>query len=101
MVAAVEGFDPAHWNRIVIKIGSSLLVDREGHISEAWLKTIVEDIAERHAAGPQIISVSSGAIACCARRLKLHKGRGSWPEDAQGARATCRLPLYINSAGGL
>src|SRR3546814_4586433 len=81
MVAAVEGFDPAHWNRIVIKIGSSLLVDREGHIREDWLKTIVEEIAERHAAGQQIIIVSSGAIALGARRLKLPKGGRSRSEE--------------------
>src|SRR3546814_14192680 len=93
MVAAVEGFDPAHWNRIVIKIGSSLLVEREGHIREDWLKTIVEEIAERHAAGQQIIIVSSGAIALGARRLKLPKGGRSCVEDAQAAAATGQIAL--------
>src|SRR3546814_19199585 len=94
MVAAVEGFDPAHWNRIVIKIGSSLLVEREGHIREDWLKTIVEEIAERHAAGQQIIIVSSGAIALGARRLKLPKGGRSCVEDAQAAAASGQIALY-------
>src|SRR3546814_5813678 len=93
MVAAVEGFDPTHWNRIVIKIGSSLLVDREGHIREDWLKTIVEEIAERHAAGQQIIIVSTGAIALGARRLKLPKDGRSCVEDAQAAAATGQIAL--------
>ena len=74
MVAPVNGFDPAHWSRIVVKIGSSLLVDGEGRIRDEWLKTVVDDIASRHAAGQQIIIVSSGAIALGARRLKLPKG---------------------------
>src|SRR3546814_6708890 len=93
MVAAVEGFDPAHWNRIVIKIGSSLLVDREGHIRADWLKTIVEEIAERHAAGQQIIIVSSGAIALGARRLKLPQGGRSCVADAQAAAAPGKRAL--------
>src|SRR3546814_1462861 len=74
-------------------IGSSLLVDREGHIREDWLKTIVEEIAERHAAGQQIIIVSSGAIALGARRLKLPKGGRSCVEDAQAAAATGQIAL--------
>src|SRR3546814_19828581 len=88
MVAAVEGFDPAHWNRIVIKIGSSLLVDREGHIREDWLKIIVEEIAERHAAGQQIIIVLSGENDLGARRRKLTKGGRRCGEEAQAGAAT-------------
>ena len=69
MVAPVNGFAPGKWSRIVVKIGSSLLVNGDGQIREDWLKTVVDDIAERHAAGPQIIIVSSGAIA------ELRRGR--------------------------
>src|SRR3546814_2304718 len=58
-----------------------------------WLKTIVEEIAERHAAGQQIIIVSSGAIALGARRLKLPKGGRSCVEDAQAAAATGQIAL--------
>lgn len=93
MVAPVNGFDPDHWGRIVVKIGSSLLVDREGQIREDWLKTIVDDVAARHAAGQQIIIVSSGAIALGARRLKLPKGGRGCIEDAQAAAATGQIAL--------
>src|SRR3546814_13566023 len=55
--------------------------------------TIVEEIAERHAAGQQIIIVSSGAIALGARRLKLPKGGRSCVEDAQAAAATGQIAL--------
>ena len=93
MVTPVNGFDPAHWSRIVVKIGSSLLVDRDGQIREDWLETVIEDIAARHAAGQQIIIVSSGAIALGARRLKLPKGGRSCIEDAQAAAATGQIAL--------
>ena len=93
MVPPVNGFDPAHWSRIVVKIGSSLLVDPDGQIREDWLKTVIEDIAARHAAGQQIIIVSSGAIALGARRLKLPKGGRSCIEDAQAAAAAGQIAL--------
>ncbi|MBK5265575.1 MAG: glutamate 5-kinase [Alphaproteobacteria bacterium] len=93
MVTAIDGFDAAHWNRIVVKIGSSLLVDKDGHIREDWIRTVVEDIAERHAAGQQIIIVSSGAIALGARRLALLKGGRSCVEDAQAAAAVGQIAL--------
>ena len=93
MVAAVNGFEPGQWGRIVVKIGSSLLVDGDGQIREDWLKTVVEDIAARHAAGQQIIIVSSGSIALGARRLKLPKGGRGCVEDAQAAAATGQIAL--------
>jgi len=93
MVAPVNGFAPGKWSRIVVKIGSSLLVNGDGQIREDWLKTVVDDIAERHAAGQQIIIVSSGAIALGARRLKLPKGGRSCVEDAQAAAATGQIAL--------
>lgn len=94
MVAPViEGFNPTRWNRIVVKIGSSLLVDADGQIREGWLKTVIEDIAARREAGQQIIIVSSGAIALGARRLKLPKGGRNCIEDAQAAAATGQIAL--------
>lgn len=94
MVApVVDGFNPTGWNRIVVKIGSSLLVDGDGQIRQQWLKTVIEDIAARHEAGQQIIVVSSGAIALGARRLKLPKGGRTCIEDAQAAAATGQIAL--------
>jgi glutamate 5-kinase len=89
MVAAVA---PAP-TRIVVKIGSSLLVDAEGNVRRAWLKTLVSDIAARAAAGQQLIIVSSGAIALGARRLNLPKGGRASLEDAQAAAATGQIAL--------
>ncbi|MBP0482920.1 glutamate 5-kinase [Sagittula salina] len=50
--------------RVVIKIGSALLVDRAtGDLRADWLAAIAEDIAAQKAAGKDVILVSSGSIA--------------------------------------
>jgi glutamate 5-kinase len=79
--------------RIVIKIGSSLLVDADGSIQREWLKTVVADVVEHRAAGDEVIIVSSGAIALGARRLGLPKGGRASLEDAQAAAATGQIAL--------
>ena len=87
------GFPPASTRRLVVKIGSALLVDPSSHIREDWLRTLVADIAARRSAGQQIILVSSGAIALGARRLALPKGGRANLEDAQAAAAVGQIAL--------
>lgn len=79
--------------RSIVKVGSSLLVSAEGEVRRAWLTTLVADIAARHAAGEQLIIVSSGAIALGARKLGLPKGGRANLEDAQAAAATGQIAL--------
>jgi glutamate 5-kinase len=86
-------FSPAACPRLIVKIGSSLLVDAAGEIRREWLAGVVADIAERRAAGQQIAIVSSGAIALGARRLGLTKGGRASLEDAQAAAATGQIGL--------
>ncbi len=93
MVAALTGFPPATIKRLVVKIGSALLVDKAGAIRSEWLAGVVADIAERVAAGQQIIVVSSGAIALGARRLQLPKGGRGSLDDAQAAAAVGQIAL--------
>ncbi|MFM9852316.1 MAG: glutamate 5-kinase [Sphingomonadaceae bacterium] len=83
----------ADYARIVIKVGSALLVDPAGDVKRAWLATLVADIAAQRAKGQQIIIVSSGAIALGARRLGLAKGGRASLEDAQAAAATGQIAL--------
>jgi glutamate 5-kinase len=80
-------------SRLTVKVGSSLLVAPAGDVRTAWLETLVADIAAAHAAGQQIILVSSGAIALGSRRLKLPKGGRANLEDAQAAAATGQIIL--------
>ena len=83
----------AAYPRLVVKVGSSLLVDPAGAVRRAWLETLVADIAALRAAGQQVIVVSSGAIALGARRLGLAKGGRASLEDAQAAAATGQIAL--------
>lgn len=98
-LSPAPGFSPAQCRRIVIKIGSALLVDPVGDVREAWLRTLVEDIAARRSAGQQVIVVSSGAVALGARRLGLARGGRGSLEDAQAAAAVGQIALSQNWAG--
>jgi len=93
MVAALTGFPPAQIKRLVVKIGSALLVDKAGAIRSEWLGGVVADFAVRVQAGQQIIVVSSGAIALGARRLQLPKGGRGSLDDAQAAAAVGQIAL--------
>lgn len=58
--------------RIVIKIGSALLVDaKTGQIHQSWLEKIASEIAELWQQGKQIILVTSGSVALGRRHLGL------------------------------
>lgn len=92
-MSSLSGFPPALVRRLVIKVGSALLVDPAGQVRVDWLRTLVADIAARKAAGQQVIIVSSGAIALGARRLNLPKGGRGSLEDAQAAAATGQIAL--------
>jgi glutamate 5-kinase len=53
----------APYKRLTIKIGSALLVDRNGKLRAAWLADLAADIAALKAGGCEVVIVSSGAIA--------------------------------------
>ena len=86
-------FPPSSCPRLVIKIGSALLVDSDGGVRRDWLAGIAAGIAARTGAGQQVAVVSSGAIALGARRLGLAKGGRASLEDAQAAAATGQIAL--------
>lgn len=61
--------------RVVIKIGSALLIPRDGAgVAVDWLAGLAQDIAAQRAEGRQVIVVSSGAVALGRRRLGLEPG---------------------------
>jgi glutamate 5-kinase len=79
--------------RIVVKVGSALLVDQEtGRLNRAWLETLVEDLLRLRARHQQVILVSSGAIALGRRELKLAKGPLRL-EEKQAAAAVGQIRL--------
>ena len=79
--------------RIVVKIGSALLVDQAGGAVKArWLASLVADLAAMRARGSDVIVVSSGAIALGRRAIGL--GPGALPlEESQAAAAIGQIAL--------
>src|SRR3954453_22286561 len=81
------------FRRIVVKIGSSLLVDAAaGRVHEDWLISLAGDIAELHADKRDMLVVSTGAIALGRSVLKLPKGPLKL-EDSQAAAAVGQIAL--------
>ena len=79
--------------RIVVKVGSALLVDEaKNTINTAWLAGIARDISRLKAAGKDVVVVSSGAIALGSRLLKIHNKTLSLQEK-QAAAATGQVIL--------
>ena len=59
--------------KIVLKIGSSNLVDNRGNLKEKWLKSLVKDIEILRKKGKDFVIVSSGAIAFGQSYTKIKK----------------------------
>ncbi len=78
--------------RLVVKVGSSLLVGRDG-LRRQWLQGLVAEIAVARARGQDVIVVSSGAIALGAATLGLEKGGRGSLADAQAAAAVGQIAL--------
>src|SRR6516165_9088860 len=79
--------------RVVVKVGSALLVDQEtGRINRAWMESLVEDLLRLRKRGQQPILVSSGAIALGRRQLSLPKGSLRL-EESQAAAAVGQIRL--------
>ena len=78
--------------RVIVKVGSSLLVGKDG-LRRAWLESLVGEIAAAKARGQEVIVVSSGAIALGAAKLGLAKGGRGNLADAQAAAAVGQIAL--------
>ncbi len=83
----------ADFRRIVVKVGSSLLVDHDaGRLNEKWLGSLTADLAALHRDKRDILVVSSGAIALGRAVLKLPPGPLAL-EDSQAAAAVGQIAL--------
>ncbi len=78
-------------NRLVIKIGSALLVDREGAPARTWLAALADDIAAARKSGKQVVIVSSGAIALGRKALGLQRATTLAEKQAAAAAGQARL----------
>ncbi|XBO38381.1 glutamate 5-kinase [Alsobacter sp. KACC 23698] len=103
-----EGLQPApvaprleQFRRIVVKVGSSLLVDQQrGRLKHAWLAALAEDIGRLHGTGTDLLVVSSGAIALGRTVLKLPDGVLKL-EESQAAAAVGQIALARSWAEAL
>ena len=83
----------SQFRRIVVKVGSSLLVDATaGEVRASWLAALAADIAKLHNEGKDILVVSSGSIALGRSRLKLPSGALKL-EESQAAAAVGQIAL--------
>jgi glutamate 5-kinase len=87
------GTIPASSKRLVVKIGSSILVDEtQGQIRRDWLEALTDDVAGLHRGGCEVVLVSSGAIRLGRTYLKLPSGTLKLEEN-QAAAATGQIQL--------
>lgn len=86
--------------RIVVKIGSALLVDERGRLRRAWHESLCADLAGLRAAGTEVMVVSSGAIALGRGVLGLPAGPLRL-EESQAAAAVGQIALAHAYSAGL
>jgi glutamate 5-kinase len=80
--------------RIIVKIGSALLVDKErGTVKRSWLETLGRDLVRLRKRGQEVLIVSSGAIAVGRRHLGLPAKGKLKLEESQAAAAAGMVRL--------
>ncbi|MDH4315622.1 MAG: glutamate 5-kinase [Gammaproteobacteria bacterium] len=82
----------ADFRRIVIKIGSALLLDQERRLLSDWLAGLAEDISILRDSHKQILIVTSGAVAIGSHILNIQPRR-SRLEELQAAAAAGQVRL--------
>ncbi|MEL6751434.1 MAG: glutamate 5-kinase [Pseudomonadota bacterium] len=78
--------------RIVVKVGSSLLVDPQSGLKRDWLSALADDLHSLSSTGAQILLVSSGAIALGRTVLGL-PARALRLDEAQAAASVGQIAL--------
>jgi glutamate 5-kinase len=85
---------PDSFRRLVVKVGSSLLIDADGALDRDWLSGLATDLAELRDGGRDLLVVSSGAIAIGSRILNINRRRARL-EDLQAAAAAGQVQLAL------
>ena len=61
-------------NKIVLKLGSSTVVDNKGVFKKKWVTSLIKDL-KKYGKGKNFVIVSSGAIALGQKYLRIKKGK--------------------------
>jgi glutamate 5-kinase len=91
-VESVAAPDIRTAKRLVVKIGSALLVDRKTGLKQGWLSALALDVAEAKLRGTAVVLVSSGSIALGRKVLGLGDGVLTL-EQSQAAAAVGQIRL--------
>ena len=79
--------------RVVVKVGSALLIDpNSGQLNRSWLASLVDDLVKWVQQGKQVVVVTSGAVAVGQLRLGID-GSGSTINLKQAAAAVGQIQL--------
>ena len=84
--------------KVVIKIGTNLLADKEKGINLERIKNIAQSVSGLQSNGKHVVIVSSGAIGAGVAALKLKQRPKTIPEKQ--AAAFNRLQSSVNDVGG-
>ena len=88
----MSGLALSDYRRLVIKVGSTLLVDDNGQLNRGWLDELADDVATLARNGHEILIVSSGAVAIGSSVLGINKKRARL-EELQAAAAAGQVQL--------
>jgi glutamate 5-kinase len=84
----------ASFRRVVVKVGSSLLIDsKAGTVNADWLRALAEDLSDFAKRGASVLVVSSGAIALGRTVVKLPAQGPLKLEESQAAAAVGQIAL--------
>ena len=67
--------------KIVIKLGSTTVIDKKGNFKEAWVNSLIKDI-KKYKKKMEIVIVSSGAIALGQSYLKIKKKKNKTRDES-------------------
>ena len=89
--------DFQQFRRLVVKVGSSLVIGDDNRVRESWLKSVAEDLADLKRRGKQIIVVTSGAVGL-GRTVLGYGARRLALEEKQAAAACGQITLISHWA---
>jgi len=93
LIGCPTGYAARAMASLVVKMGSSIVADSTGELREDVLARICDAVAARHAAGDEVVLVTSGAIARGMRLMDL-PARPAAMEELQAASAVGQGKLY-------
>lgn len=88
----MDGIALSELNRLVVKLGSALLIDASGKVDQEFINRVAEDLAGLRRTGHEILLVSSGAVAIGCGILDINRQRARL-DELQAAAAAGQVQL--------